>query len=61
MAPGLTPYLKELAEYRYQLQVRLELEPDRGWFESRENGAADIRSTVDANDNLRLELRSGVT
>lgn len=61
LAPGLGPYLKELADYRYQMQVRLELVPDDGWFEARENRNATIRCGVDADANLLLELHSGVT
>ena len=62
LAPGLTPYLEDLADYRYQVQVHLDIVPDEGWFEtSKASEMGDsIEWEIDAEGNLQLTLRSRV-
>ncbi len=61
-APGLTRYLENLADYRYQVQIHLDIVPDGGWFETSKASAteAPIKVEIDADVNLRLTLRSKV-
>lgn len=64
LAPGLEHHLKELAEYRRQIQIKLELDVQEGWFGDDSRGGVELTDVIKweatGDGNLLIRLRPEV-